>query len=259
MFVHGFGQTRRCWGPSVGLIEASLTRARLGTPNGTGGPRFITTTIDAPGHGESAALRMDPVEFGAALAELTGPGVLVGYSMGARLALHAALDPRCTLSGLVLVSGTAGLADPEARAARRRADDQLAERIEAIGVPAFVEEWLAQPMFAALPAGADHRGERRTNTAAGLAASLRSCGTGAQESLWDRLGDIAVPTLVITGSLDPKFTALGQQLAESLPSSSLVEVPEAGHSVHLEAPEAFAAAVAAFISGLFVSGLFGRL
>jgi len=193
---------------------------------------------------------MSPVELGASLARLTGSGVLVGYSMGARMALHASLDPACTLKALVLISGTAGLADPDERAARRRADNALADRIEAIGVPAFVEEWLAQPMFATLPPGADRRVERRTNTAAGLAASLRSCGTGAQESLWGRLGEITIPTLVMAGTLDPKFAELGRQLTETMTSGRFVEVQGAGHSVHLEAPEEFANAVADFLSHL---------
>ena len=246
VFVHGFGQTRRCWGPGPGLIEQALAQADDDSP----GRKFVTAAVDLPGHGEAATIRMSPVEVGAALAEQTGSGVLVGYSLGARMALHAALDPSCTLTGLVLISGTAGLADPEERATRQRGDDSLADRIEAIGVPAFVEEWLAQPMFATLPPGAVHRVERRTNTAAGLAASLRSCGTGAQESLWNRLGEITIPTLVMAGSLDPKFAALGRQLAGTLASGRFIEVPGAGHSVHLERPEEFATAVAEFVSHL---------
>src|SRR5690606_19116726 len=114
--------------------------------------------------------------------------------------------------GLVLVSATGGIDDDAERTARRRSDDALADRIEAIGVDAFLDEWLAQPLFATLDEAAAGREERRANTAAGLASSLRLAGSGTQMPLWDRLRTLDVPTLVVAGALDPKFVALGERL-----------------------------------------------
>ena len=66
------------------------------------------------------------------------PAVWLGYSMGGRFALNVALRHPGQVRRLVLVSATAGIDDPEERAARRRADEDLAGRIGTEGVAAFV-------------------------------------------------------------------------------------------------------------------------
>ena len=83
-------------------------------------------------------------------------------------------------------------------------------------VAAFVDRWVAHPMFGDVPAEANALAERRTNTAAGLASSLRLAGTGTQTPLWDRLGELAMPVLVVTGGNDGKFTALGRRLVDGI-------------------------------------------
>lgn len=195
--------------------------------------------LDAPGHGAAGELELDLVEGGAWLTSAGGRATYVGYSMGGRLCLHAALARPDLVRGLVLVSATGGIDDDLERAARRRADDALADRIETIGVPAFVDEWLAQPLFAGLDPAAAGCAERLTNTTRGLASSLRLAGTGTQAPLWDRLAGVDVPTLVIAGALDTKFVVLGERLAASIPDATLAVVDGAGHTVHLERPDAF--------------------
>ena len=117
-----------------------------------------------------------------------GPATYVGYSMGGRLCLHLALARPETVERLVLVSATAGIEDDDERATRRAADDALATSLERDGVDAFLDGWLAQPMFATLAdPGLD---DRRRNVAAGLASSLRLAGTGTQQPLWDRLASL---------------------------------------------------------------------
>ena len=83
-----------------------------------------------------------------------------------------------------------------------------------IGVTQFVAEWLSLPLFAGLPDWARFDAERRTNSAAGLAASLRHAGTGSMEPLWDRLGELAVPVLCLTGSLDVRFGEVAARIVE---------------------------------------------
>ena len=90
------------------------------------------------------------------------------------------------------------------------------------------------------------RDDRLRNTAAGLAASLRSTGTGTQEPLWDRLGEVTCPVLVLVGEHDEKFTALGRRLAAGLPDATMTVIADAGHSVHLEQPVATADAIASW-------------
>jgi pimeloyl-ACP methyl ester carboxylesterase len=127
----------------------------------------------------------------------------------------------------------------------RPESDALADRIEAIGVEAFVREWSAQPLFAGLPRGVAEQAnaDRRRNTAAGLAAALRGLGTGVMPSLWDRLGELRVPVTVVVGDRDAKFLDIGERMAAALSDARLVVVPGAGHALPLEAPDAVAAAL----------------
>ena len=140
-----------------------------------------------------------------------------------------------------------GIADPGEREQRRRADLALADRIEAIGVEAFAQEWGAQPLFAgqdARVAAAAHA-DRLRNTATGLAAALRGLGTGAMEPLWGRLGELRVPVTLVVGERDEKFRAIAEQMAPAIPDARLEIVAGAGHAAQLERPEAVAAAITA--------------
>jgi 2-succinyl-6-hydroxy-2,4-cyclohexadiene-1-carboxylate synthase len=224
VLVHGFTQTARSWD--------ELARRMAGAGH-------EPLALDAPGHGAAGELDLDLVDGGSWLAAAGGRATYVGYSMGGRLCLHAALAAPDVVRGLVLVSATGGIDDAAERGERRRADDALADRIERIGVPAFLDEWLAQPLFAGLDDRAAGRAERLHNTAAGLAASLRRAGTGTQVPLWDRLATLDVPTLVVAGALDTKFVALAERLASTIPGAELAVVEGAGHTVHLEQPDRF--------------------
>jgi len=178
---------------------------------------------------------------------------LVGYSMGGRLALaYTARNPGRVRS-LVLESASPGLATEEERAARRDADEALALRLETGGMAAFVDHWEALPLFEsqrALPeeVQARHRALRLRNHPASLAASLRRLGTGCLPSYWGSLPALGVPVLVLVGGLDRKFTEIGRRMAAALPDATLAVVPDAGHTVHLERPEAWLEAVTPFLS-----------
>ena len=107
---------------------------------------------------------------------------------------------------LVLIGATGGIEDPAARAGRRQADETTAAALEASGdVDAFIARWVSGPMFARL-ADAAQTVERRRNSAAGLASSLRLAGTGTQEPLWDRIPKLAVPLLALAGTDDSRFS-----------------------------------------------------
>jgi 2-succinyl-6-hydroxy-2,4-cyclohexadiene-1-carboxylate synthase len=113
-----------------------------------------------------------------------------------------------------------------------------------------VEWWLSQPLFATLPARAAGRELRLTNTASGLASSLRLAGAGAQEPLWDRLGSLTMPVLVMAGDLDSTYAAIGRRLVAAIgPNAELVLVSGAGHACHLERPDAFCLNLADFLAG----------
>ncbi len=142
------------------------------------------------------------------------------------------------VGGVVLLGVNPGIEDAEERSARRAGDDALADTIERDGVDAFLEAWLAQPLFAPLPRDAADVEDRRRNSAAGLASSLRLAGTGAQDVLWDRARGLGVPLLVLAGGRDAKFVAIGRASpARSGPTATFEIIPDAGHAAHLEQPE----------------------
>ena len=228
--AHGFTQTGRSWGP---FGQALAERRRL-------------ALVDLPGHGGSSDVRADLPTAGRLLLEAAGPGPidLLGYSLGARVALHAALADPGAVRRMVLIGATAGLEDPARRAERRRRDEALADQLEGDDdLEGFLQRWLAQPMFARLgaTAGLD---ERRQNTPAGLASSLRLAGTGTQEPLWPQLARLAIPTLVVAGADDVRFTAVGRRLVDALADATWALVPGAGHAAHLEQPGLSARVVA---------------
>lgn len=223
-----------------------------------------TIAVDLLGHGESdapreaAAYTMDRCTAGL-VHGLDAAGVeradVLGYSMGGRVALGLAVAQPQRVRSLVLIGASAGLADPAARAARRRTDDALADAIERDGVPRFVEQWLAQPLFASQtrlgPAFlAVARAQRLRNRAQGLAGSLRGMGTGAQPSLHAAIGALAVPMLLVVGAEDAKFRAIAETLAGCAPVARVAGIPDAGHAAHLENPSAFLAETLRFLTAL---------
>ena len=236
VLAHGFTQTARSWAAFEPLLHAELPDAEL-------------VAVDLPGHGDAAApADLDLWASAARLVEAGGIGTYVGYSMGGRVALHAAIGAPDAVRRLVLIGATAGIDDPAERQTRRDADERLAEHIEEVGVPTFIDEWLTNPLFAGLTEHTALRSDRLRNSAAGLAASLRATGTGTQTPLWDRLGEVECPVLVLVGEHDAKFTDLGRRLVDGLCAAELVVVPTAGHSVHLEQPEATASAIASWLT-----------
>ncbi len=232
VLAHGFTQTARSWGRFERLLRERV-------------PGADTVAVDLPGHGDARPPADDDLWACAdRLVATGGSGTYIGYSMGARVSLHAALTHPDVVQALVVIGATAGIDNDAERAQRRAADERLADHIEEVGVEAFIDEWLANALFGGLTPHTALRGDRLRNTAAGLAASLRSTGTGTQEPLWERLADIRVPVLVLAGADDAKFCALGERLAEHLGDATFEIIVGAGHSVHLEQPEATADAIA---------------
>lgn len=233
VLLHGFTQTGASWSP---LRHAFAAR------------HIEVVAPDLPGHGERADVRADLwASARLALAD-GGAAAYAGYSMGGRVALHAALLRPDLVDRLVLVGATAGIDDEAERDARAQADDDLAASIERDGVDAFLDRWLAGPLFASLDdeqAGLEHR----SRDGAGLASSLRLAGTGTMTPLWDRLGEIKCPVLCVAGQRDSKFRDLAERMAAAWGGPAAVAVIDgAGHACHLEHPAAFLAAVLPFLA-----------
>ena len=246
LLLHGFSGSVEAWGDRIlrGLADTHRVIA-----------------VDLPGHGASDA-PADPARYALesvvedlayVLGELGAPRAhWIGYSMGGRVALGAAILAPERLNRLVLEGASPGLASEEERSARRSQDEELAQRLEGEGIESFVDAWAALPIFASqrrlpqLLRDAERR-RRLGNDARALAACLRGLGTGAQPSFWDRLGEVRAPVLLLTGGQDLKFSAIASAMSASLRESQALTVPSAGHAVHLESPEPWLEAVTAWL------------
>lgn len=244
--VHGFTTHGGAWDK----IRAALQR------------RFRVLTVDLPGHGRSPLPPPD-YDLPTCAADLVAamarhghtPGALIGYSMGGRVALAAALLAPRAVTKLVLESASPGLDGGTARTARRAADAALADHIEASDLADFIDRWQSQPLFhtqrrlgTAVRAAA--RSLRLDNDRRGLAAALRTLGTGRQPSFWHELRGLHLPVLLVTGEYDEKFERIARAMTRSLPDARHAIVPGAGHDTHLENPAAFLAVVETFVAGV---------
>ena len=185
------------------------------------------------------------------------PGVLCGYSMGARLALSYSFEHSQDISGLVLIGGTPGIEDQEEAAERAANDARLASRIESEGVSEFVDYWERLPLFASQIHLPDEvkRSIRRIRLAQrshGIANSLRMASTGLMRSMWKELENLQIPTLLITGVYDQKFTELAEQVERAVPSARHVIIPNAGHAAHTENPAVVRRCIEEFLRKLCV-------
>jgi 2-succinyl-6-hydroxy-2,4-cyclohexadiene-1-carboxylate synthase len=242
VLLHGFTGSAAAWGTHLDAFAA----------------RHRVIAVDLPGHGGSPASPLGLWGVADAVVDtVTRLGVAradwLGYSLGGRVAMHVALRHPERVDRLVLESASPGLDDPAARATRAAADDALADTLERDGLAAFVDRWLAQPLFATqallpAPVRAAERERRLAASPAGLAAALRAMSVGRQEPLLPRLAGFPRPTLLIAGADDPAYRAHAARLAATLPDAQVAVVAGAGHTTHLENPAAFRAAVDAFLA-----------
>jgi len=251
VLLHGFTGRADAWGE---LAERLARRRRV-------------IAFDLPGHGDSpapadpSAARLPRVAdalVGALDALRVGDAVWLGYSLGGRLALHVAAAHPARVRALVLESTSPGLADAAERRARAAADARLADAIERDGLERFVDAWLAQPLFATqaeLPAEvrARERARRLTGSAGGYAAALRAMSVGEQDPLWQHLGSLAMPVLLLAGARDVKYARIARAMAARLPDARLALIEGAGHAVHLERPDAWLAAAEPFLDAAAAS------
>jgi 2-succinyl-6-hydroxy-2,4-cyclohexadiene-1-carboxylate synthase len=244
LLLHGFTGRGAAWGSHA----AAFAR------------QFRVITVDLPGHGRTGTAdpaRMSVERTADDLAQIlartdAAPADVIGYSLGARIALRLAVAHPLVVHRLVLESPSAGLATGDDRTTRRAADEALATRIERDGIEAFVDEWERQPIFASHVSLAPARAARLhamrlANRTAGLAASLRGAGQGSMEPLHRHLAGIGAPTLVIAGSLDVRGGPRAAEVARGIPAATLAIVSDAGHTPHEEQPRAFRRLVLDFL------------
>jgi 2-succinyl-6-hydroxy-2,4-cyclohexadiene-1-carboxylate synthase len=176
--------------------------------------------------------------------------ILVGYSLGGRLALyfvHRFPDYiKKYVKYLVLESASPGLKSQEQQRVRQQKDLALVQQLMGLNqsdFPDFLDHWYSQDLFKTLrahPEFANLKAQRTAQNPQRLALSLRGLGVGWQRSLWQELNQIQLPTWLVVGDSDAKFREINQEMAELLPNAHLVYLENCGHNGHYEQPQQFA-------------------
>jgi 2-succinyl-6-hydroxy-2,4-cyclohexadiene-1-carboxylate synthase len=218
------------------------------------------TTPDLPGHGENlapfAAAYTVPAMASAVATYLrtlpAGHRVLLGYSMGGRVALRCALDWPGLVDALVLIGAHPGIRDDRARRDRALLDTHRAARIRSIGAAAFSREWAQVPLIATQdrvpePFRTSMRERRATNDPLRLSIACEVGGTGSMEPMWSRLQEVDVPTLLVTGSEDDKYRNIVADMLPLMRTARPGTVRGAGHAAHVESPQTFSILLASFL------------
>ncbi len=246
VFIHGFTGSSEDWLPIVNELEGICD----------------PLTIDLVGHGSNEQPdRLSDYTIDEQIDRIKkyvdnsfhNKFMLAGYSMGGRIALHWALKYPERLYGLILESTTAGIEDESERHQRIEGDEELAQFIESNNMEVFVDKWMNLPLFATqsrMPEKIRNeiRSRKLKNSKIGLTNTLRAAGTGRMQPVWNRLAQLSVPVLLITGSLDYKFTEINKRMASAIPKCKHKIINDAGHNTHLEKPKQYCQVVKEFIA-----------
>jgi 2-succinyl-6-hydroxy-2,4-cyclohexadiene-1-carboxylate synthase len=246
VLLHGFTGSHVAWAPFTASLAHHGVRCLAPDLLGHG-------ASDAPA--EPARYAMDAaVDDVAAVLDTLGlrATALLGYSMGGYLALAFALRYPERVDALILESASPGIVDPEERRRRAASDEALAHLLESQGIERFVAVWERTPLLQLAPSVPETarqglRSQRLACSPVGLAASLRGAGAGRRRPLWDELPRLDLPVLVIAGAEDERYAALAGSIAAALPRAQRALMPGAGHTVHVDQPDAFLRAVVAFL------------
>jgi 2-succinyl-6-hydroxy-2,4-cyclohexadiene-1-carboxylate synthase len=237
VLLHGFTQAKEMWHSTSSLLVKELAHHN---------PHIIA--VDLPGHGESSSEESDLWQAAQQIVDICGEATYIGYSLGARVALHCALLSPRSVKRLVLCGVTPGLRSNEERKARRVADETIAQTIEQTPLADFLNSWTRQALFDGYVPDEKDMSIRLKNVPGGLAMSLRTMGTGAQEDLWNRLSELTMPLQLVTGEEDQKFTHIAMEMKDLIgPTAQHAQIPQCGHSVPFQKPAEFCSLVSQFI------------
>lgn len=163
--------------------------------------------------------------------------VLIAYSQGGRLGLHALVQNPALWRAAIIISANPGLKDPQERNKRLCNDQAWSERFLSEEWGALLKAWDAQPVLAAsrapsIRSEADYSRER-------LARSLSNWSLGKQEDLRPALAMLDIPALWLCGEEDAKFFGIASEMSRLMPCAEMHVLPEAGHRCPWDQPQAF--------------------
>ncbi|MEM7673305.1 MAG: alpha/beta fold hydrolase [Verrucomicrobiota bacterium] len=209
-------------------------------------PQFSLYSPDLPGHGSRGNEREitldSTISYLRACHARNAPSarVLLGYSMGGRIALNWAVKEPNRFDALILISTSPGIRDPQEREKRLLSDQTWIESLKAIERSAWLKLWEQQPVFKT-PApisksvGSQVDKQRMLADPDGWIAAMQGLGNGVIPFLENPLQHCNLPCLLISGEADRKFQKIHTNLAKS-PAVNNVIIEQSGHRPHLEQP-----------------------
>jgi 2-succinyl-6-hydroxy-2,4-cyclohexadiene-1-carboxylate synthase len=167
---------------------------------------------------------------------------LCGYSLGGRLALGMLAKYAPLFSGATIIAADPGLpAEGPQRAARELSDERWASLAESLGARRFLEQWIAQPLFATM--AGQGPAPRTRSSGVWLAGAMRGLSPARMPDWTPSLEELQLPAHFMAGGLDSKFATLARAMAAAAPRGRFTIVPGAGHNLIHECPAAVAAAL----------------
>lgn len=173
-----------------------------------------------------------------------GSSILMGYSLGGRIALHSLLEKKSTWKKAIIISSHTGLATEKERNERKTHDQQWSEKINNLPWEVFLKEWNQQAILpdCDLPDRV-HLKQYKSQ----IAQSFIDWSTGQQNDLLNKLSNVKIPVLWVTGEEDGKFSKIGSQASKKMPNCQHVVIPDCGHRVPWEQPNSFQKVVCDFL------------
>lgn len=236
VLLHGFTGSPRSWDAVV--VDRGQTAADV-------------VALELPGHAPGwlvqSGFTANVDLLAARLREqVSTPVHLVGYSLGARLALALLVRSPALVSRATLIGVHPGLCCDEERRARAAADARWARVLRQQGIEAFVDAWEGLPLFRSQRTLAPHllarqRQLRLAHDAEQLACSLDQLGLASMPDYRQALCSATIPVQLIVGARDQKFCALARQIAADTSAAELRTIAGCGHNPLLEAPSQLAA------------------
>jgi len=174
--------------------------------------------------------------------------LILGYSLGGRLALHACLSRPDLWRGAIIVGADPGLESEEEKKLQLDIDLKWAERLKREPLEKLAEEWDAQPVFCGFENAAPRNFDELD--AAKLGKKFEVFSKGLQENLAPKLAELQKPPILfLSGEMDQKYQGIGEKLSKSTSVVKAQIVADAGHRVPWENPESFSQALIDFAFG----------
>ena len=175
--------------------------------------------------------------------------ILLGYSLGGRLALHACIHRPDLWEGVVVVGADPGLESEEEKKHQLDRDRNWAERLKREPLEKLVNEWDEQSVFCGLenqaPRNLDEMDSYR------LSQQFEVFSKGLQQNLAPKLAKLkSPPILFLSGEKDNKYQKIGEELEKSSSVVLAQVVVDAGHRVPWENPKQFVQTLGKFINSL---------